>query len=140
VDASWRQTIGLKLRKDEFEAQPRVDPGLFRAGVKGDAVSAAIGQPGYRGLVTVFEQNHRGLVVHSIPLSQFLQAGQPYFFRMLASNFEEVVIMNGDRVVVLAVRDGEVRDDFLPMPGSLLVAGRPKENGRLTGLFQYTVE
>ncbi len=140
VDAKWRHTVGLKLRKDEFEAQPRVDPGLFRAGVKGGAVSAAIGQPGYRGLVTVFEQNHRGLVVRSIPLTQFLRAGQPYFFQMLARSFDEVVIMNGGRVVALAARDGEVQDEFLPLPGSLLVAGRLKENGRLTGLFQYTVE
>lgn len=140
LDARWRQTIGLRLSKSGFEGQPRVDPGLFRAGVGGAAVSAAIAESGFRRLVTVFEQNHHGLVVRSIPLSFYLRQGLPYRFRMNAQAFEEVVVMNGGSTVTLASANGEVNDELQPMPGSLLVAGRLKETGRLTGLFQYEVE
>jgi len=101
---------------------------------------AAIAKPGYAGLVTVFEQNHRGLKVQSIPLSQRLRAGQPYRFRMQAQAFEEIVVMNGSGAVPLAASNGLVDGEFRPAHGSMLVAGRPKDGGRLTGLFQYTVE
>jgi hypothetical protein len=140
IDANWRQVMGLTLTKNQFEAQPDVDPGLFRAGVKGSAISAAIAEPGYKGLVTVFEQNHRGLTVQSIPLSQHLRAGQPYRFQIRAHQFDELVVMNGGGAVPLAGSNGDVNGEFRPAPGSLLVAGRPKQGGRLTGLFQYTVE
>ncbi len=140
VDANWRKAMGLNLTKTQFEAQPNVDPGLFRAGVRGSAISAAIAEPGYKGLVTVFEQNHRGLKVQSIPLTQHLRAGQPYRFRIQAQAFEELVVMNGGGGVSLAGNDGIINGEFRPQPGSMLVAGRPKEGGRLTGLFQYTVE
>jgi hypothetical protein len=43
-------------------------------------------------------------------------------------------------VVSLAGADGRIDGEFRPTVGSLLVAGRPKEGGRLSGLFQYTVE
>ncbi|MCX7148942.1 MAG: hypothetical protein NTY05_05955 [Rhodocyclales bacterium] len=140
VDPKWRQVMGLSLTKGQFETQPNVDPGLFRAGVRGNAISAAIAEPGYAGLVTVFEQNHRGLRVQSIPLSQRLRAGQPYRFRIQAEAFEEIVVMNGSGAVPLAGSNGAVDGEFRPAHGSMLVAGRPKEGGRLTGLFQYTVE
>lgn len=140
VDANWRQTMGLTLTKSQFEAQPNVDPGLFRAGIRGSALSAAIAEPGYGGLVTVFEQNHRGLKVQSIPLSQRLRAGQPYRFRLEAQAFEDVVVMNGGATTTLTGRNGVVDGEIRPSSGSMLVAGRPKEGGRLTGLFQYTVE
>ena len=81
-----------------------------------------------------------GLVVRSIPLSFYLRQGLPYRFRMNAQAFEEVVVMNGGSTVTLASANGEVNDELQPMPGSLLVAGRLKETGRLTGLFQYEVE
>ena len=42
VDSNWRQAMGLILSKSQFEAQPNVDPGLFRAGVRGSSISAAI--------------------------------------------------------------------------------------------------
>lgn len=140
LDANWRQSMGLTLSKAQFEAQPNVDPGLFRAGVRGGAISATIAEPGYGGLVTVFEQNHRGLKVGSIPLAQRLRAGQAYRFQMQAPAFDEIVIMNGGATVLLAGSNGLVDGEFRPTPGSMLVAGRPKEGGRLTGLFQYTVE
>jgi hypothetical protein len=140
VDANWRKIMGLTLTKTQFEAQPNVDPGLFRAGVKGSAISAAIAEPGYNGLVTVFEQNHRGLKVQSIPLAQHLRAGQSYRFQMQAKQFEEIVVMNGGSAVTLAGNNGAINGEFRPQPGSALIAGRPKEGGRLTGLFQYTVD
>lgn len=140
VDAGWRQAMGLILAKHEFEALPNVDPGLFRAGIGGSAISMAVAEPGYAGLVTVFEQNHHGLKVKAMPLSQRLRAGQPYRFQIQAENFDEIVIMNGGGAAALPGRNGLVDGEFRPTAGSMLVAGRPKGGGRLTGLFQYTVE
>jgi hypothetical protein len=140
LDPDWRQAMGLSLSKGQFEAQPKVDPGLFRAGVGGSAISRAIAEPGYRGLVTVFEQNHRGLKVESIPLTQYLRAGQPYRFRMQAQAFEEIVLMNGGSSTPLAGNAGFFDGELRPAAGSVLVAGRMKEGGRLTGLFQYSVD
>ena len=140
VDAKWRQAIGIYLSKAQFEVQPRIDPGLFRAGVKGVDISAAIDEPGYRGLVTVFEQNHHGLKTQFIPLSQYLQAGRPYRIRILASEFEEIVVMNSGEAKPLYSADGIFDGEFRPSPGSVLIGGRPKNGSRLTGLFQYIAE
>lgn len=140
IDANWRQTTGFTLSKGQFEAQPRVDPGLFRAGVRGSDISATIAEPGYAGLVTVFEQNHRGLKVQSIPLVQRLRSGQRYRFQMQADAFDEVVVMNAGTTTLLDRKNGRIDAEFRPSPGSMLVAGRPRDGGRLSGLFQYTVE
>ena len=140
VEAWWRQAMELNLTKSEFEALPNVDPGLFRAGVSGNAISMTVAAPGYAGLVTVFEQNHHGLKVKSMPLAQRLRAGQPYRFQLQAENFDEIVVMNGGGAVALAGSNGMVDGEFRPTAGSMLVAGRPKGGGRLTGLFQYTVD
>lgn len=139
-EVNWRQAMGLTLSKSQFEAQPNVDPGLFRAGIRGSEISATIAEPNYKGLVTVFEQNHRGLKVLTMPLAQRLRAGQPYRFRMQAAAFDEIVVMNGGVTVPLAGSDGAIDGEFRPVPGSMLVAGRPKDGGRLSGLFQYQVD
>lgn len=140
IDANWRQMMGFTLSKSQFEAQPGIDPGLFRAGVRGSDISAAIAEPRYAGLVTVFEQNHRGLKVQSIPLAQRLRSDQRYRFQMRADAFDEVVVMNAGTTTVLDGKNGWIDAEFRPAAGSMLVAGRPRDGGRLSGLFQYTVE
>lgn len=140
IDDGWRQAMGLGLAKEQFEALARVDPGLFRAGVTGRAISETLAEPGHRGLVTVFEQNHRDLRVRRIPLSQHLRAGRAYRFELSAPAFAELVVMNGGAVSALASAEGLFAGEFRPAPGPLLIGGRPKEGGRLSGLFQYTVE
>lgn len=140
VDARWRQAMGLSLSKEQFERLPRVDPGLFRAGVKGAAISATIDDPNFNGLVTVFEQNHRDLKAHTLPLAARLQAGRSYRFRFIAPAFEEISLMHGDGVAKLVENGGVFEGEVKPGPGSMLVGGRPKDGGRLTGLFQYAVD
>jgi hypothetical protein len=140
VDASARSTMGLGMAKHEFEAQPRVDPGLFRAGIRGGAIKAAIAEPGHTGLVTVYEQNHRGLKAHSIPLGEKLKAGHTYRIAIEAPAFESVGVMHDGGMQNLAKRGDHFEGTVTPPPGSLLISGRPKEGGRLSGLFQYTVE
>lgn len=140
LDATWRVAMGQDMSKAEFEAKPRIDPGLFRAGIGGAAIGAAIAAPDYAGLVTVFEQNHRGLKVRSIPLGARLRADRSYRFALDAGAFEDIVIMHDGGVVSLSRQGNRFEGEVRPSPGSLLVGGRPKEGGRLSGLFQYTVD
>jgi hypothetical protein len=140
IDPVWRAAMGMDLSKAAFEAQPRVDPGLFRAGIRGGAIKAAIAEPGNTGLVTVYEQNHRGLKAHSIPLGEKLKAGHTYRIAIEAPAFESVGVMHEGGMQNLAKRGDHFEGTVTPPPGSLLISGRPKEGGRLSGLFQYTVE
>ncbi len=140
LEATWRTAMGLDLGKAEFEAQPRVDPGLFRAGIRGSAISAAIAEPGYSGLVTVYEQNHRGLKALSVPLAAKLRAGQAYPIRVEAPAFDDIVVMHADGITSIPRQGSRFEGEIRPGPGSMLIGGRPREGGRLSGLFQYAVE
>lgn len=140
LEEIWRVAMGQDMSKAEFEIKPRIDAGLFRAGVSGSAIGAAIAAPGYAGLVTVFEQNHRGLKVRSIPLGARLRAYQTYRFALEAAAFEDIVVMHDGDIVSLSRQGDRFEGEVRPVPGSLLIGGRPKEDGRLSGLFQYTVD
>lgn len=140
LDEHVRKNLAFRLTKAQFESQPAVDPGLFRAGVKGHEVSEVIAQPDFKGLVSVFEQNHRGLRVINIPLSARLQSKKSYQFQLDASAFEEVVLMHDGGIYRLERSGNVFAGELKPSAGSLLMAGRPSSGGRLSGLFQYTVD
>jgi hypothetical protein len=140
LDERVRKTLAFRLTKAQFEAQPTVDPGLFRAGVKGHEVSEVIAQPDFKGLVSVFEQNHHGLRVISIPLSARLHSKKSYKFQVEASAFDEVVLMHDGGIYRLERSGTMFAGELKPSAGSLLVAGRPSSGGRLSGLFQYVVD
>jgi transglutaminase-like putative cysteine protease len=139
-DEKWRQTIGLRLTKSQFETQPSVDPGLFRAGVSGAEISWVIAEPAYDGLVAVYEQNHKGLRVISIPLQRKLQSSKMYRFALESTAFEEISFMNGSAIHSMTRNGSLFETQYQPAPGSLLITGRSTTGGRPSGLFRYEVE
>lgn len=140
LDESVRRNLAFRLTKAQFEVQPTVDPGLFRAGVKGHQISEVIQQGDFKGLVSVFEQNHRGLRVVNMPLTARLHSQKSYKFQFDASAFDEVVLMYDGGIYRLERNGTTFSGELNPVAGSLLVAGRPTTGGRLSGLFQYAVE
>ena len=48
--------------------------------------------------------------------------------------------MHDGGIQALEKRGNHFDGNITPPAGSMLISGRPKEGGRLSGLFQYTVE
>jgi hypothetical protein len=139
-DAGWRGVAVAGISKAEFESMAQVDPGLFHAGVSGEALSQAARTPGFREFVHVFEQNHQDLVVLDAPLVGHLQAGKSYRFRYRSEAFEEIVAIHDGQWERLT-RTGNVFEANLQSgPGNVMVVGRSKASGRPTSLFEYAVE
>lgn len=139
-DATWRIVAVAGISKAEFETMPQVDPGLFRAGVKGEALSATAKNPGFREFVRVFEQNHHDLVLLEAPLAAHLRAGTAYRFRYRTDAFEEIIAIHDGKWEQLAKADNIFEANIQPGPGTILITGRLKTLRRPTGLFEYTVE
>jgi len=139
-NAAWRSVAVAGISKAEFEAMPQVDPGLFHAGAKGEALSAAAKTPGFREFVHVFEQNHHDLVLLEAPLVAHLRAGTRYRFRYRSDAFEEIIAIHGGKWEQLARAGNVFEADIQPAPGTILITGRLKTVGRPTGLFEYAVE
>ncbi|MFA7269398.1 MAG: transglutaminase domain-containing protein [Sterolibacterium sp.] len=139
-DANWRSVAVAGISKADFEAMPQVDPGLFHAGVRGEALSAAAKTPGFREFVHVFEQNHQDLVLLEAPLVAYLQAGVHYRLRYRSDAFEEIIAIHDGKWERLTRVGNIFEADIQPGPGSILITGRPKSSGRPTSLFEYTVE
>ncbi|MFA7280526.1 MAG: transglutaminase domain-containing protein [Sterolibacterium sp.] len=139
-DASWHGVAVPGISKAEFETMPQVDPGLFHAGVSGEALSQAARTPGFREFVHVFEQNHQDLMVLDAPLVGHLQAGKAYRFRYRAEAFEEIVAIHDGKWERLTRTGNVFEANLQPGPGNVMVVGRTKATGRPTSLFEYTVE
>lgn len=139
-DATWRSVAVAGISKAEFESMPQVDPGLFHAGVSGEALSAAARSPGFREFVHVFEQNHQDLVLLEAPLVEHLQAGAEYRLRYRSDAFEEIVAIHDGKWERLTRAGNIFAADIRPGPGNVMLVGRPKSSGRPTSLFEYTVE
>ena len=139
-DAAWHGVAVAGISKAQFETMAQVDPGLFRAGVSGEALSAAAQAPGFREFVHVFEQNHQDLVLLEAPLAEHLQAGAAYRLRYRSDAFEEIVAIHDGKWERLT-RTGNIFEATIrPGPGNILITGRPKSTGRPTSLFEYSVE
>lgn len=139
-DATWRGVAVAGIAKAEFETMPQVDPGLFHAGVSGEALSAAAQTPGFREFVHVFEQNHQDLVLLEAPLVAHLRAGAEYRLRYRSDAFEEIVAIHDGKWERLTRAGNIFEANIRPGPGNILITGRPKSTGRPTSLFEYTVE
>ena len=137
---TWRGVAVAGIGKAEFETMPQVDPGLFHAGVSGEALSAAAKTPGFSEFVHVFEQNHQDLVLLEAPLAAHLQAGAKYRLRYRTEAFEEIVAIHDGKWERLTRAGNLFEASIQPGPGSILITGRPKSTGRPTSLFEYTVE
>ncbi|TRZ66341.1 MAG: hypothetical protein D4S02_07050 [Rhodocyclaceae bacterium] len=139
-NAAWRSVAVAGISKAEFESMPQVDPGLFHAGAKGEALSTAARMPGFREFVHVFEQNHHDLVLLEAPLAAHLRAGASYRFRYRSDAFDEIIAIHGGKWQPMARAGNVFEADIQPGPGTILITGRLKSVGRPTGLFEYTVE
>lgn len=139
-DATWRTVAVGGIAKADFESMPQVDPGLFHAGVEGEALSAAALTPGFREFVHVFEQNHHDLALLDAPLVEHLKAGADYYFRYRTEAFEEIVAIHDGQWQHLTRLGNIFEAKIRPGPGTVMIVGRLKSSGRPTSLFEYTVE
>lgn len=139
-DANWRSVAVPGIAKADFETMPQVDPGLFHAGVDGEALSAAAQAPGFREFVHVFEQNHQDLVLLEAPLAAHLKAGGEYSFRYRTDAFEEIVAIHDGQWERLSRSGNVFAATIRPGAGSVMILGRPKSASRPTSLFEYIVE
>lgn len=142
VDQAWQLQAVPRLTMSEFVSLPALAPAFFHIGVSGEAVWKTYQSPGFKGaFVRTFDIPYRMVTVLQAPLTYHLEKGSTNDFRIRASDFEKMALVQGDTWLDMPLVDEVFSINArAPATGELMVMGKKPGSNMYTTVLAYQVE
>ncbi len=123
MDSKWQLLPEPKTEKD-FDALPRVNPQLFRMGVKPASLRKTMEGKDFREFVKTYDYPGNSVTVLEAPLDKDLKARKKYRFRIESGSFQGFLAENQGRQFLFTPKKGKVFEGTVIAPsGPLKIRG-----------------